>query len=568
MAIDGHEEPSRGGFPFHVGGPRPAAERLSRRLRALLWGIALVAGAAFRLPFLLDETPHYDEWHPLLAVKRQKLEKLATTFGKTDRSIPVALYLEGLTRTVGLSDLPMRLPFALAGLALLVAVPLAAKSKQQPEATAPAFALFLALSPLLVYYSRSIRPYGFSVLISFLGIFVLRRALAPGSPRRWIWLYVAAAALVGWFLPVHFPFVVTPLLVAAFERARRDGLRAAFPAIGIGLRVGAALLVLLGPALLRDSGSLAEKAGAGGFDLYGLLATPSILCGTHSRLITGAWIALAIWSAVAAFRRSDEKLRLLTVAAFGQLAAVVVARPWLVDEPVVLSRYLLPCGVVAWLLVADLLQRAVARSFSPEPGYAAIVAPLLVGFLLYANGPLRGWLGTGPDNFASTRLHDHFWGGGESAAPGSWLPAPPAFYRRIEELPPRSAAVLEVPYSGYLSEPYAYYQLRHRQVVYLGVVADFCAPHNTIELPAAGDRGFELERFLALGDVTTLREKGVRFVLLHRHSERKVGEVYLRNTFFNFDRCTEAFAKASGVTPEVDERGAWFDLGAPPAVSP
>ena len=43
--------------------------------------------------------------------------------------------------------------------------------------------------------------------------FSLRRALEPGG-RRWVWAYVAAAAMVGWTLPVHFPFAVAPL---AFE---------------------------------------------------------------------------------------------------------------------------------------------------------------------------------------------------------------------------------------------------------------------------------------------------------------------------------------------------------------
>ena len=51
------------------------------RVVLLLWLVALAAGVALRLPFLLAETPHFDEWHPLLAVKRQGFERLATTFG-------------------------------------------------------------------------------------------------------------------------------------------------------------------------------------------------------------------------------------------------------------------------------------------------------------------------------------------------------------------------------------------------------------------------------------------------------------------------------------------------------
>ena len=127
---------------------------------------------------------------------------------------------------------------------------------------------------------------------------------------------------------------------------------------------------------------------------------------------------------------------------------------------------------------------------------------------------------------------------------------------------PQSAAVLEVPYSGYLAESYGYYQLTHHQEVFLGVTADFCARHNTIELPPHGSRGFKLERFVALGDLAGMRRRGIRFVVLHRHSEKKVGEVYMKNTFFDFDKCVGAFQALSGVVPEIDDRVAFFDLGA------
>ncbi len=274
----------------------------------LLWVIALVVGASLRLPQLLSETPHYDEWHPLLAVKRQNLEKIATTFGKADRSLPVSIYAELLTRSIGLSDLALRLPFAVTGLAMLIVLPLAIRRRSQPEAVAPMFALMLATSPLLVYYSRAIRPYGIATLCALLAVLALRRALEPGA-RRWVWVYVASAAMVGWTLPVHFPFAVAPLAFEFFSRWRRHGFAAAKPALGVGLRLGAVLLVLLGPALWRDSASLSEKTGGSGFDLFGLLATPRVLCGTHSWLLMALWSAAVVWGGVAAWRRADKVLR-------------------------------------------------------------------------------------------------------------------------------------------------------------------------------------------------------------------------------------------------------------------
>ena len=541
-----------------IDSPAPAGRRRAAIL--LLWLVALVVGASLRLPHLLAETPHYDEWHPLLAVKRQNLEKIATTFGKADRSLPVSIYAELLTRSIGLSDLALRLPFAVTGLALLIVLPLAIRRRSQPDAVAPMFALMLAISPLLVYYSRAIRPYGVATLCALLAVLALRRALAPDG-RRWVWAYVASAALVGWTLPVFFPFAVVPLAGEFLSRWRRQGFAAAKPALGIGLRLGAVLLVLLGPALWRDSASLSEKTGSSGFDLFGLLATPRVLCGTHSWLLMALWLSAVVWGGVVAWRRSDKVLQPLILACGGQIAAVAVAQPYLIDEAIVLTRYLLPVGVVGWLLVCDLLQRKIALLAEVRRDAAAVVGALAVGLVVFLSGPLHGWLHGAPDNFASTRLHNQFWAQ-KSVSSGRWPPLPPESYARFESLPPRSAAVLEVPYSGYLAEPYGYYQLTHRQEVFLGVTADFCARRNTIELPPFGSRGFKLARFVALGDLEGMRRRGIRFVVLHRHTEKKVGEVYLKNTFFDFDKCVGAFAALSGVVPEIDDRIAFFDLGA------
>ena len=551
---------------------------LATRRRAatlLLWVIALVAGASFRLPHLLSETPHYDEWHPLLAVKRQRLEKIATTFGKADQSIPVSIYAELLTRSIGLSDLALRLPFAATGLAMLVVLPLATRRRSQPEALAPTFALMLAISPFLVYYSRAIRPYDISALLAFLAVLSVRRALAPGA-RRWVWAYVAFAAAVGWTLPVHFPFVVAPLAFELFSRWRRLGLEAAKPALAVTLRLAIVLLALLGPPLWRDWVSLSAKTGRSGFDPFALLITPRMLCGTRSWLLTALWSAAAVWSGVMAWRRSDPVLAPLIVASVGQIAAVAIARPYLsvsqiaasagappylIHEAIVLTRYLLPVGVVGWLLVCDLLQREVAKRARDNVAQAAVGSALVLGLVVFSAGPLRGWLAGSPDNFASTRLHNQFWAP-MFASPGAWPPLPPRSYARIASLPPGTAAVLEVPYSGYFAQPYPYYQLTHHQEVFLGVTADFCSRHNTIELLPYGSGGFELSRFLALGDLEELRRKGVRFVVLHRHSERKVGEIYAKDSFFDFERCVGAFQALSGVVPEIDDRVAFFDLGA------
>jgi len=522
-----------------------------------LWVLALAAAAYFRFHHLAGDAPHLDEWHPLLAIKRRdRFELIASAFGLADRSIPVALYLELLSRTVGLSDLAMRVPFALCGMLSLVVLPLALKNAATTRFTLPTYALLLAQMPFLVYYSRSIRPYGPATLFAFVAVAAWTRCALTGDRGRWAWAYVGASAMVGWLLPVLLPFVVTPPLVELVSRLRRNDRAGATRIFAIGLKLTAVLAILIGPALIRDASSLAVKAARGGFEIWGSLSALRVLSGLSSTPLALLWGAAVAASAIFALRSGSSRARAFALAALGQLVALVVVRPFGIDVGTVLARYLLPVAALGWFAVADQLQRVVGRL-----GHGALLPSFLTALALplalYWAGPLRGWFEPQPDNFATFRLYQRT--NGARSFENADFPTRDV-YRELRGLAPGSLAILEVPYSGYLGYPYGSHQLVHRQEVYLGVVSGFCAPINTIELAPVGVRGFALSRFLSVGDLPTLREHGIRYVYFHRHTERKVGSVYLKDAFFKFDDCVSRFQKLTGIVPTMRESVAVFDL--------
>ena len=89
----------------------------------LLWLLAVLAGAALRLYQIRDQVLVDDEWHALHALLAGGPLDVLLSFGASDHSIPLTLYDVLLERTVGLSELGMRLPSLVAGIAALVVDP-------------------------------------------------------------------------------------------------------------------------------------------------------------------------------------------------------------------------------------------------------------------------------------------------------------------------------------------------------------------------------------------------------------------------------------------------------------
>src|SRR6185369_4058817 len=103
-------------------------------MRVLLAG-AVLLGAALRLHGIRDQLLLSDEWHALHAAALLPVRELLrlVTLGAT--SIPMNVYSRLLLDGPGWSELGLRLPSLLAGLAALVLFPLLARGLLRPRAT-------------------------------------------------------------------------------------------------------------------------------------------------------------------------------------------------------------------------------------------------------------------------------------------------------------------------------------------------------------------------------------------------------------------------------------------------
>ena len=157
---------------------RPAISADPQGLRGFaalaLFGATVALGAALRLDQFAMQVLLDDEWHAVHQVLRRAPAAIVLELGHADYGIPLALYDWALARTIGLSETAMRLPMMLCGLATIVVLPLAVAARIGRAQTL-AFALLLAISPLLVAYSQIARPYAIGVLLGWFAHGAFRR---------------------------------------------------------------------------------------------------------------------------------------------------------------------------------------------------------------------------------------------------------------------------------------------------------------------------------------------------------------------------------------------------------
>ncbi len=198
--------------------------------------IALTAlAAALRLPTLGSQSLWLDETLTG-GLARGSLGDLFRHVAEQEANPPLFSLLEWVwTRVAGTSEVALRLPSALFGIAL-VPVAFAIGRRLGGGRAAIALGALVAVHPLLVYYSQEARGYAAVALACAIGFGCFLDAL-EGKPAIW-WALASAVAL-----GCHY-FAIFPVAIEAAILLARRG-RAALPALGGVALAGAALLPLL-----------------------------------------------------------------------------------------------------------------------------------------------------------------------------------------------------------------------------------------------------------------------------------------------------------------------------------
>jgi hypothetical protein len=251
--------------------PRSRPRGLPRRRELAAWGLVLLIAVALRLPHLGAAEFHDDEASVALA---------AAHFAQGDAEV-LLLQLKGpaqillptgpLLLTGQLSELTARLPFSLAGFAVVLGG-MALTRQLVGRGLAPLVAgLVLALDGLLIAFARIVQ-YQSLVLVLSLGAYWCCWRFARGAPDAWRHLSLAAlfaaVALLGHWDAIYVLPALLWLVVLGTRRRRWSLQQAARPLAGPVL-IGAALLIgfyvpfVRHPHVAETLEHLSERTGQG-----------------------------------------------------------------------------------------------------------------------------------------------------------------------------------------------------------------------------------------------------------------------------------------------------------------
>ncbi len=243
--------------------PRWASLRPAPSAWPILLTLAVAIGAWLRWYQLGTQVLVDDEWHAVHKVLHSDAWGIARTFGFADHSIPLTLYYRFLALHGGLTEWVMHLPMLIAGVILLVLAGLSLRRQITPTVGAT-WVMLLAISPLLVYQSKSARPYALTSLLTFIAIVAFRKWWQKEGPQ---WLpavgYVVATFLAGWLHPITLPFTLLPFGyygVRAILGARRTPALLRLSLLGVATAVP--LAAVLAPPLMNDWVRFSAKAGS------------------------------------------------------------------------------------------------------------------------------------------------------------------------------------------------------------------------------------------------------------------------------------------------------------------
>jgi hypothetical protein len=445
----------------------PSTELPRRERRFLAFSLlgSIATGLVLRLWNLGGQVMGGDELHAVRAAAKRTLPAILTTYSPVDYSLPLtALYRLAMQAGATLSEWGFRVPVLLCGCAALYVLPRLVMGKVD-GVTAAIFGWLVAVSPVLVLYSRIARSYA-PMLLAGLGAVFAFEAWWHRRKARYAVLYFVLAGLAVWLHLGAGTLVVAPFLFAlgdlAVSKEERWSRFCGLMVTGVGL------LLVFAAFLIPARSSLVALIARKHQDLQVPLATVGDVLVLQAGSIWRT-VAVLFWLAALAglgvlFRDRPRIAAFTLTVAAGHVAGLLVLSPLGLGNAVILDRYLLPVlpFVLLWLAYG------LGQLWAGQNGrfwWAArrAAVPLFVLLLLWT-GPF------GTEDFRTSSFvhHNDFVGFFAPLAP---LPADtvPAIYLR---LPPGPVVEAPWPSAWGFCRSFSVYQQIHRQRVLVSAPFD------------------------------------------------------------------------------------------------
>ncbi|MFK7954626.1 MAG: glycosyltransferase family 39 protein [Lysobacterales bacterium] len=352
------------------------------------WLTVLVIAAVLRFYLWQDQLIADDEWHALHMVAGQSYWQIFSQFGIADHCIPLTLFYKAAADLGQLNEWIMRLPMLIAGLIAVVWVPKSLSRWLSPAEQLLAGAL-LALSPLLIYYSRTARPYALLFLLAHLAIPLAYRWWYSRD-RRAGWGFAACAVSCAWLNPLSMAYTLSPVLWFGADALRqlfhRHNGEKLFRLIRLSCGITIAIAALIGAPVVNDWSALAGKAGSQTTTPETWQTFLQLFSGSGAWPVTTITGLFALAGLVVLVRRQPGFMGFWLFCAFLFVVTVTATQANWISHGLVLARYLLPTLSLV-LVVAGVGLLATAKRLNIQGPWAAALSSIAL-LTAFSFGPI------------------------------------------------------------------------------------------------------------------------------------------------------------------------------------
>jgi len=298
----------------------------------------VVAGVFLRVGRIRDQILGGDELHLVRAINEYSPSHLLTHFGiTTDYCQPLAALYRWLSDLgMSLDEFRLRLLPLVAGVSFCLAAA-AWSVRRFGWLAGTLYSFLICLHPLLIYYSRIVRPYGIVLLLLSIASVSLERLLATRS-WRWLLPFALSGALSVWFHLGSAPFLAALCSVGLLLGLRERG-----AALSRMVAATALTAVFVASVLLPSLESLFEllklKSGAPTPGLAQIWHSLLLLLGTPKSWIAIPILALGAWGSAQLLAKSQNLFWIVLLPICIHALSMWIFRPDQMENPLLLARY-------------------------------------------------------------------------------------------------------------------------------------------------------------------------------------------------------------------------------------
>ena len=485
----------------------------------LLIVVAIILGSFLRLFQITDQVVADDEWHSIHALLFREYNQIFTSFGISDHCIPLTVFYKFLSETIGLSETLMRFPQLFFGITSILIFPIFCREIINRKGMV-IFALLLSISPLLIFFSRYIRPYSITVFLSFIGVMAFYKWWVGGK-KKYAFLYVVCAALGSYFHLVVIPFLLAPFLFATGQLFFTEYLKRVSELkriLKLAIVTLISIVILVGPPLYMNYFSIEKKIDAQTPSVSIVVHMATLFSGTSSLVLTGILFIISIFGLAKIFYKEKPFALYMAVVSLIHLLSILFIRPSGIVLGTILARYLLPVLPVFLLLVS--IGLAEIRFFFNRRvhSFSVLLSTVFLCSLLFYFGPIpRTYYH--PNNWTNHMIFQANYNKAENAYVKYLKPKQiPGFYYKLGSLKANSITIVEAPWRyEWQANELPFYQMIHKQKTLIGFVNDLCADEKfrLLEIPKES-KGMNFKNYVFLSDYEKVISKGVEYIIFHK----------------------------------------------------